>query len=170
MHTLLLLILCMTAIVAGIAFGKRCGKRLALNQAPSVYGTQAASLLVSTALTDRFSLVKYVDSTHVNPTSGAADIPLGVLLDDTCPTAEIDTLAKAVGLLGQHNGTLRATAAAAIALDAQIVADVATPGRVKTLPAAAGTYLVIGRANSAASAAGDTIEFRHQMPVPVVVA
>jgi hypothetical protein len=38
-----------------------------------------------------------------------------------------------------------AVAAAAIAVDVELVIDLATPGRVKTLPVASGTYLVIGR-------------------------
>ena len=169
MNPFLLMFACLVAMIIGAMLARRFGKRLACNQAPSVYNTTNLSILVSTALADRHSLVKYVDATHANPPTLVGDIPIGFIRDDSVDALDVDTIVKSVALLGQHTGTLRGVAGAAIVLNAQLVADLATPGRVKTLPVAAGTYQVIGRANSAASAAGDVIEIRHHMPISIVV-
>jgi hypothetical protein len=50
-----------------------------------------------------------------------------------------------------------------IAVGATVAA--AANGRVQALPAAAGTYVTLGRALTAADSAGDLIELQDHMPV-----
>ena len=61
-------------------------------------------------------------------------------------------------------------AAAPIAVNAELVADLATPGYVKTLPTAAGTYVIFGRSRFTVTTAGDPVSIIHCVPHVVTVA
>lgn len=109
------------------------------------------------------------DDRHVVLTSLVGDIPRGVILNDECPADEVGILKKVVALFGIYEGTLPAVAAAAIPVGAEVVVDLATPGRVKALPAGAGTYQVIGRNRFTVAAPGDPVSLIHCVPRAVVV-
>ena len=110
------------------------------------------------------------DSNHVN-IAGAGSQPIGVCRDQI-PPEDIASgdLSYPLGIIlfGLNPDTVRVIAAAAIAEWALLVP--AANGQVQTLPVAAGTYWVIGRAASAAAAAGDQVELIHTLPYKVVVA
>ena len=139
----------------------------AANVGASTIGTHHGGKLsryAASAFTARHLLCKIgADETHV-ALCGAADIPLG-LCDDEAEAAEdpINVVA-----LGSSEGTLKARASAAIALGAMVVPD--ANGKVRTLPAAAGTYYIIGRALTAAAADGDELEIAPTFPVQRIVA
>ena len=73
------------------------------------------------------------------------DIPRGILLNDTWTPASRARCARQVAIFGLYPDTLPGVAAGAIAVNAELVADLATPGSVKALPTASGTYVVFGR-------------------------
>lgn len=115
------------------------------------------------AISTRFLLVKVgTDANHV-AIAGTADIPLGIAQDEAA--AAEDRIA--VQLLGSAGSTKRVVASAAIAVDAMLVA--AANGKVRTLPVAAGTYYIVGRALEAAGADGDVIEMDPCFPIQRVV-
>ena len=76
---------------------------------------------------------------------------------------------KQVAIFGLYPETLPGVAAGAIAANAEVVADLATPGYVKALPSAAGTYVVFGRARFAVASAGDPVSIIHAVPRVVTV-
>jgi hypothetical protein len=91
----------------------------------------------------------------------ATDVPLGIVEDETGTTANL-TIPLAVRLFGGACditllGQAGAANAGVIAQDALLVADAA--GQLKTLPAGAGTYYVVGRALNATTVQGDLVEF-----------
>lgn len=109
------------------------------------------------------------DDRHFKVGTLVGDMPLGVLQNDEIASDEVDVTKKGIALFGLYPESLPAVAAAAIAVDAELVIDLATPGRVKTLPVAAGTYIVIGRSRFTAAAAGDPVSITHCVPRVVVV-
>lgn len=170
MNLPLVFLLIILACIAGAHYGKRLGQRVTLhNQAPDQWGRTSISIVVSEAVTDRHAAVTFIDATHVDMFDDVADIPLGVILNDTVPTDEIDVIPKNVALFGQYPGTLPFTASAAVALNARLICDPANPGRMKTLPSSAGTYYVVGRCVKAAGAAAAVGEMTHHAPVAVTV-
>lgn len=123
----------------------------------------ALTRLADAALGTRFLLVKIgSDANHV-AVCGVDDIPLGIATDE--PAAAEDPVN--VELLGVGERTLLGVASAAIAAGDLVVA--AASGKLRTLPVAAGTYYIMGRALGAAGADGDTIEFVPSFPVQRVV-
>ena len=104
------------------------------------------------------------DDRHFSATSGQADIPRGIILNDQVDVGEANTVKKAVALFGVYPGTLPGVASAAIAANSELVADPANPGQVIQLPAAAGTYIVFGRARFAVLNAGDPVSIIHCLP------
>lgn len=115
------------------------------------------------ALTSENLIVKQgTDSDHVAVTAANTDTPLGIALSKT--DAAEDTVG--VALPGKA-GTKLAVASAAIAVGARVVPTAA--GKIVTLPTAGGTYWVIGRALTAATADGDIIEIDDCSAHPVVV-
>ena len=119
--------------------------------------------------TKNYVVVRGADDRHFKLGSAVTDVPLGILLNDEIATDEVDVVKKNIALFGLWPESLPAVAEAAIAVDALLVIDLATPGRVKTLPAAAGTYLVIGRSRFTVAAAGDPVSIAHCLPYAVVV-
>ena len=110
------------------------------------------------------------DDRHFKAVTLVTDVPYGVLQNDEVAADEVDVIKKGVAIFGLYPESLPAVAAAAIAAGAEVVPDLATPGRVKTLPGAAGTYFVIGRSRFAVAGAGDPVSIIHCVPRAVVVA
>ena len=76
--------------------------------------------------------------------------------------------AAAVHLFGAAQGTEIGIADAAIAVDVRLTPGT-TSGRLRTMPAGAGTYWICGNALTAAAAAGDEFEFVPCTPYAVIV-
>lgn len=110
------------------------------------------------------------DDRTFEKTALVTDVPYGILLNDEVGSDEYGVISKNVAILGLYPESLPAVAAAAIAVNAQLVADLVTPGRVKTLPTAAGDYWVIGSSRFAVSTAGDPVSIAHCAPYLVRVA
>jgi hypothetical protein len=143
------------------------GQGLAFNtvMTPTEVNDGIASLDGTAAIATRnYLVVRGADDTHFKVTAAVTDVPLGILLQDTLDTDEIDVVKKAIALFGQYQGTLPGVAAAAIAVDAWLVPDLAVPGRVKTLPTTPGTYWVIGRNRKTVANAGDPVSIEHCVP------
>lgn len=116
----------------------------------------------------RYLLVKVgSDANHI-ALAGVADIPLGAIDDES--TAAEDLLN--VCLLGARKETILLQPSAAIAAGDYVVA--AANGQARTLPAAAGTYYIIGRALTTVSGSyastGALVEVDPCVPVQRVVA
>jgi hypothetical protein len=127
-------------------------------------GFQAAvqTMLCDAALATRYLLVKIgSDASHV-AACGVGDIPVGFTLDTT-DAAEDSVAVSKFGL--QAEGA-KGVASGAIAAGAMLVAGAL--GTVRTLPVAAGTYYIIGRATKAA-ADTDDVEFTPCFPIQRVV-
>lgn len=109
------------------------------------------------------------DDRHFALPTAATDIPRGVLLNDEAPAEEVGAVRKQVAIFGVYRDTLPAVAAGAIAVNAELVPDLTPPGRVRALPTAAGTYVVLGRARFNVAAAGDPVSVVHCVPRVVTV-
>lgn len=116
------------------------------------------------ALSTRYLLVKIgSDAAHV-AVNGAADIAIGVCTDEPAAAEDLCNVA----LLGSSQAmTLPMVASAAIAAGDMVVS--AASGKIRTLPVAAGTYYIIGRALEAAGADGDVIEIDPSFPIQRIV-
>ncbi|PTY03090.1 hypothetical protein DB346_07505 [Verrucomicrobia bacterium LW23] len=122
----------------------------------------AITRLSDAAIAARHSLVKVgSDAAHVAVT-GVSDIPLGICLDEPAAAEE----PVAVALLGAAAGTLRAVASGTVTAGDYVVP--AASGAVRTLPVAAGTYYIVGRA-IATAASGALVEMDPCVPVQRVV-
>jgi hypothetical protein len=120
------------------------------------------TFLSDAAWAGRYLLVrKGSDERHV-ALCGVGDIPLGIAQDNSDAAEE----GIAVEKFGLHNEGALGTASGAIADGAFLVAG--ANGTVRTLPAAAGTYWIIGRATKAA-ANGEDVEFTPCFPIQRVV-
>ncbi len=109
------------------------------------------------------------DDRHFRLPAAAADIPRGVVLNDQVDPGEPGTIRKQVAIFGLYPETLPGVAAGAIPANAELVADLTTPGYVKALPTAAGSYVVFGRARFAVASAGDPVSIIHTLPRTVTV-
>lgn len=99
---------------------------------------------------ERYSLVKRGAAANSTAICGAADVPIGISTDT--PKANGAHTVR----LFSAKGTQLMVASAAIAQDALV--EPAANGRVATLGAGAGTHWVVGRAITAATAAGQFVE------------
>lgn len=116
------------------------------------------------AISLRYAVVKIgSDIDHVAVTTANTEIPLGVCTDESDAAEDL----VAVELLGAQPKTLKVVASDAITAGAMVVCTAA--GKVVTLPVAAGTYYIIGRALKAAGADGDVIEIASCFPTQRVV-
>lgn len=123
---------------------------------------RAQTLLADGVLAVRNLVMKRgSDARHV-AACGVGDIPLGVA-NDTVEAAEEGVTVRKFGL--NDEGEL-GVASGAIAQDDFLVPGAA--GTVRTLPAAAGTYYIIGRATKAA-ADTDPVEYTPCFPIQRVV-
>src|SRR5713101_4532686 len=119
--------------------------------------------IADAAFTSRYLLCKPgSDAAHI-AIAGAADIPLGVVPDMTPVSGDL-TMPLPVNLLGLNEDTERMVASAAIAVGAFVVP--AANGQIATAPGAGAGY-ALGRAMTAAAAAGDLIEVAATFPVKV---
>ena len=103
------------------------------------------------------------------PVNAATDIPRGILLNDQVLALEVGSVRKQVAIFGLYPDTLPAVAAGPIAVNVEVVADLTTPGCVRALPTAPGTYVVFGRSRFNVAAAGDPVSVVHCVPRVVVV-
>jgi hypothetical protein len=115
----------------------------------------------------RYLLVKVgSDASHV-ALAGVADIPLGATDDDSSAAEDLLN----VRLLGAQKETILLQPSAAIAAGDFVVA--AANGQARTLPVAAGTYYIIGRALTTVSGSfastGALVEVDPCVPVQRVV-
>ena len=153
------------------------GRALATNDDDAVFAPIEATGGSESLDADANALVSFAnavvvigsDDRHFTLPAAATDIPRGILLNDTVDAGEPGAVRKNVAIFGVHRGTLPAVAAGAIAVNAELVADLGTPGRVKALPTAAGTYVVFGRSRFAVASAGDPVSIIHGVPRVVVV-
>lgn len=163
--------------VAGATLGDRLqGRALATNDDDAVFtpfessrGTE--SLDANASVSFRNAVVKTLpgNDRSFTPVTAATDIPRGILLNDQVLESEVGSVRKQVAIFGLYPDTLPAVAAGPIAVNAEVVADLATPGGVRALPTAAGTYVVFGRARFNVAAAGDPVSVVHCVPRAVVV-
>ena len=164
------------AVVCASINDRLQGRALATNDdavfAPNeaAHGTESLDADANALVSFRNAVVVIgSDDRHFTLPAAATDIPRGVLLNDTVDVGEPGAIRKAVAIFGIHGGTLPAVAAGAIAVNAELVADLTTPGRVKPLPTASGTYVVFGRSRFAVTTAGDPVSIIHCVPRVVVV-
>jgi len=113
--------------------------------------------------TKNFVVISGTDEDHIAVGAADTEIPIGIA--DDSPSAAEDPVN--VRLFGGAKGTMLGVANAAITVNDFLVS--AGNGKVKTLPAAAATYYIIGVALQAAAADGDTIEINHCCPTQRVV-
>ena len=119
--------------------------------------------------TKNYVVCRGADDRHFKVGTLVGDVPLGVLLNDEVTSGEVDVTPKSIALFGLYPESLPFVHAAACVVDALMVIDLATPGRMKALPATAGIYIVCGRNRFASSAAGDPGSLQHCTPFPVKV-
>ena len=162
--------------VAAATLGDRLqGRALAVNDATltpfeSSRGTESLDADANAVVGFRNAVVATgSDDRHFTLPASAAAIPRGVLLNDQVDPGEPGKIRKAVAIFGLYPDTLPGVAAGLIAVNAELVADLATPGRVRALPTAAGTYVVFGRARFAVAAAGDPVSIIHAVSRVVTV-
>jgi hypothetical protein len=145
-----------------------CGRSLAINVVftPQETSHGTASLLPDVVVGFANAVVvRGSDDRHFKLTVDGSEVPLGILQRDSVDTGETNVVAKGIALFGLYPESIPAVAAAAIAVDAELVMDIATPGRVKALPTTPGAYFVIGRSRFTVAAAGDPVSIEHQTPV-----
>lgn len=166
MNTLLILLSLIVAIglfASWLASRPRGRQLTALANVASGFQPNRLTYLADAAIGTRYLLVKIgSDASHV-ALCGAADVPLGVATDEPAAAEE----GVSVNLLGVQQECQIGIASAAIAAGAWIVP--AADGKLRTLPAGAGTYHIIGRALKAAAADGDDVEFIPCFPTQRVV-
>ncbi|MGA2052306.1 MAG: hypothetical protein ABSH19_03235 [Opitutales bacterium] len=93
---------------------------------------------------------------------GVSDVPVGVATDEAFVGDII-----AIKLLSAGASTTRMVASGAIAAESMLYT--AANGQVQTEPATAGTYYLVGRSLTAATAAGDRLEVEPCLPVRITV-
>ena len=136
---------------------------LCANIAEGVHGDGQITKKADGAITTRYLLAKIgSDIDHVD-LAGTADIPLGVITDESAAAEDLVN----VSLFGSGQSTQKMIASAAITAGDLVVS--AASGKIRTLPGGAGTYYIIGRALNAASADGDVVEVTPSFPVQRVV-
>ena len=150
------------------------GRALAINDdavmTPFESSRGTESLDADVTVSFRNAVVKTgSDDRHFTLPAAATDIPRGILLNDQVDTGEPGTIRKQVAIFGLFPETLPGVASGAIAANAEVIADLTTPGYVKALPTATGTYVVFGRARFAVINAGDPVSIIHTVPRIVTV-
>lgn len=148
------------------------GRALATNVVftPQQTSHGTASLLPDVAIGFQNAVVvRGSDDRHFKLTVDASEIPLGILQLDSVDSTEVNLVPKGIALFGLYPESIPAVAAAAIPVDAELVVDTATPGRVKAYPGTTGTWYVIGRNRFTVVNAGDPVSIAHKVPVKIVV-
>jgi hypothetical protein len=154
------LILAVAAMVAAFR-----GLRLAANTYDAAVETHPSAVTRTNdaAVTARHLLWKKGAGDGTIALNGAADVPLGTVDNVTTETGERQT----VHLLGKGD-TKKMVASAAIAAGVRVFA--AAGGKVRVLPAGAGSYPCVGIALTAATDDNHIIEVADCVSFPVVVA
>jgi hypothetical protein len=150
------------------------GRQLAINAVLTPMETELGteSLDATAAIAFKNALVTKTgaaDDRHFKLCTLVTDVPYGILQNDEVGTDEVDVVKKGIAIFGLWDDSLPGVAAAAIAVNDLLVADLATPGRVKKLPTVAGIYIVFGRSRFVVAAAGDPVSIAHCTPFPVKV-
>jgi hypothetical protein len=165
MNTLLSILLIAVAIYAVMAFvaSRPLGKQLtALGNVAEGFVPPVKTYYADAAIATRHLLVKIgTDANHI-ALAGVNDIPLGFATDEAAAAED----GVAVALLGLHCTGALGVASGAIAAGALLVPG--ANGTVRTLPVAAGSYYIIGRATKAA-ADTDQVELVATFPILRVV-
>ena len=127
------------------------------------------SLVPDTAVPARYLLAKRGSDAAHFAIADAGDRPIGVCEDQTSAAGvALPGLPLRVSRLGVSTRSKKVAVDSAVAQDDLLVA--AANGYAQTLPAAAGTYWVIGSAEQAAAAGAPTlIEFIGCLPYKIVV-
>jgi hypothetical protein len=127
-----------------------------------------ATAVADAAFTSRYLIAKRGAYTTSIAVAGVGDIPYAVIPDMT-PTTDTDlSYPLPVGILGLNEDTERMIASSAIAIDSLLTTDAA--GQIRTVPSAAGTYWVLGKAKTPAVAQYDQVEVIPCFPYQVVIA
>ena len=127
-----------------------------------------ATAVADAAFTSRYLIAKRGANSDSIAVAGQGDIPYGVVPDMT-PTTDTDlSYPLPVNILGLNEDTERMICSGAINIDQLLTTDAA--GQVRPVPAAAGTYWVLGKAKSATIAQGDQVEVIPAFPYQVAVA
>ena len=161
--------------VASTTLGDRLhGRSLAINDdatfTPFESSRGTESLDADVPVSFRNAVVKTgSDDRHFALLTAATDIPRGVLFNDEVPVEEVGAVRKQVAIFGLYTDTLPGVASGAIAVNAEVVADLTTPGYVRALPTTSGTYVVFGRSRFNVVNAGDPVSIVHCVPRVVVV-
>lgn len=165
MNTFLLIVGLVFAI--GLLFSllnsKPRGKNLtAFGNVAEGHQPRRQTFLADAAIAFRYALVKIgSDARHV-AACGVGDIPLGIAHDSVEAAEEGVTVAK----FGLHDEGAIGVASGAITAGEFLVPGAA--GTVRKLPAAAGTYYIIGRATKDAADTAD-VEFTPCFPIQRIV-
>jgi hypothetical protein len=171
MHTIKRLFFLIGCVFARTA-DQLCGRSLAINVlfTPQQTSHGTVSLDATAAIAFKNAIVTTgADDRHFKVPTLVGDIPIGILVNEEVDSGEVDVVKKAIALFGLYPESLPAVAAAAIAVNANVVQDLATPGRVKTQPVTTGTYIVVGRSRFTVAAAGDPVSIAHCVPYAIVV-
>lgn len=166
MHPLLTIALILVAILAFVAFiasRPRGAQMTPLGNVAEGFQPNNKGFLSDGAITARGLLVKKGTDTNHIALCGVGDIPLAFTRDEAAAAEEIVNC----GFLGVQQECAQFVASAAIADGDLLVA--AANGKVRTLPVAAGTYHIIGRAIKLAAADGDAVEAVPCFPIQRVV-
>ncbi|MDP2226992.1 MAG: DUF2190 family protein [Moraxellaceae bacterium] len=162
--TILMVSLAIFAFVAWVASRPRGRQLRPLANIGEGRWPGGKAYLTDAAVATRYLLGKIgTDASHI-ALAGTADIPLGVITDEASAAEE----SVHVEFFGAGFQTRLFVASAAIAAGDLLVS--AANGKVRTLPVAAGTYHIIGRAIKAAAADGDQVEAVGSFPIQRVVA
>ena len=155
------------AAIANSLRGRGLATNVVFTPQQTSHGT--VSLDATAAIAFKNAVVcRGADDRHFKLGTLVGDVPLGILMNDEVDSGEVDVVKKTVGLFGVYPETLPFVHAAACAVDALMVIDLATPGRMKALPGAPGTYLVCGRNRFTSAAAGDPGSLAHCLPYVIV--
>lgn len=150
--------LSMVLLAIGSAF--RIGSREECHNVASTVGTHENGKLTyyaqTSAITQRYALVKKGTADNQIALGDATTRPLGVVLDEP----GIDE-AAAVAILGAVPGTVKMVANAAVTAGAMVY----TAAAGKVSPTYGATLFLVGRALTAAAADGDLIEVAPCFPL-----
>ncbi len=140
----------------------RGGKLVALGNVGEGFQPAVKTYLTDAAFASRNLCVKIGSAADHVALCGVGDIPLGLALDEAS-AAEGDV---AVARFGLHRDGALGVASGAIAAGDYLVPG--ANGTLRTLPVAAGTYHIVGRAEKAA-ANTDPVEFIPCFPIQRIV-
>lgn len=159
----------MRKLIARLLWPVRRNLISAVNVAEGEHANGMKSFQADAALTETFSLVKIgTDVDHI-AVCGNDEIPDGIAQSEITAANITDGLRIAVALLGAAPGTRMVRASEAIDPTSVDFVCSAASGRVKALPAEAGTYYIVGKPLTAATAAGDQIAITPCVPTQRVV-